>query len=91
MPGALAQAAVLVEVAAHELRGTEVVRVQHGRPRVVDLAPARGEHVTPEGLILGVGDVTEADLLPAPAQVAGVDIREERRVPLALQDGGAVG
>ncbi len=84
--GALAQAAVLVEVAAHELDRPVVVRVQHRGAGVVDLAPAGREQVAPKRLVLGVGDLAEADLLPAGARVAGVDVREERRVAVALND-----
>ncbi len=84
MPGALAQAAVLVEVATHELDRTVVVRVQDGRARVVDLDPAGVEQVSAERLVLGVGDLAEADLLPAVARVAGVDVRQEGRVTRAL-------
>ena len=61
-----------------------VVRVQHGGAGVVDLAPAGREQVGAERLVLGVGDVAKADLLPAGARVAGVDVREEGRVAGAL-------
>ena len=83
----LAQAAVLVEVAAHEVERAVIVGVQDRRARVVDLRPAGGEQLAPEGLVLGVGHLAEADLLPARARVTGVDVGEEGRVALALDDG----
>ena len=84
--GALAQAAVLVEVAAHELQRAVVVRVQDRRAGLVDLDPAGLQHVGAEGLILGVGDLAKADLLPAGARVAGVDVRQEGGAALSLVD-----
>jgi hypothetical protein len=87
----LAQAAVLVEVAAHEAPRWVVVRMQHGRAGMEDLRPAGGEHRTRERLVLGVGHVGEADLLPALAPVGGVDVGQERLVARALEHGRAVG
>ena len=88
VPGRLAQATVLVEVAAHELDRAVVVGMEYGCAGLVDLAPARREHVDAERLVLGVADVAKADLLPAGARVAGVDVREERRVAVALERPG---
>jgi len=50
--GGLAESAILVEVAPHELGGPVVVSVHYGGTRVVDLRPAGREHVRPERLIL---------------------------------------
>ena len=78
--GAVAKAAVLVEVASHEADRAVVVRMQHRRAGVVGLLPAAVEQLAAEGLVLGVGHVVETDLLPALAPVAGVHVREESRV-----------
>ena len=72
------QTAVLVEVAPHELDRPVVMRVQDGGAGVVDLHPAGVEQVGAKRLVLGVGDLAKADLLPAGARVAGVDVGEER-------------
>ena len=89
--GRLPQAAVLVEVAAHELGRAVVVGVEDGGRRVVDLGPAGGEHVLAERLVLGVVDLPEAKLLPAAAGVGGVDVGEEHRPLGSLDDGPPVG
>ncbi len=86
----LAQAAVLVEVAPHELDRRVVVSVQNGGTRVVDLEPARVEHRPRERLVLGVRHVGEADLRPAGAGVAGVHVREEDGAVDPLDPGLAV-
>ena len=81
VPDRLAQPAVLVEVAAHELDRRVVVRVQHAGARRVGLPPrgVRGQRAA-ERLVLAVRDVVEADLLPARPAVRRVHVGEERRV-----------
>ena len=64
--------------------GAVVVRVQDRCGGLVDLDPAGLQQIDAEGLVLGVGDLAKADLLPAGAGVAGVDVREERGVAGAL-------
>ena len=60
------------------------MRMDHGGPRLEHLDPTRLEHGPAEGLVLGVVELGEAQLLPAGAQVAGVHVREEGEVPLAV-------
>src|SRR5438105_483378 len=85
------QTAVLIEVPAHELRPAVVVGVKHRGARVIDLAPSGCEKVTTEGLVLGVGDVAEAQFLPAAPRVARVRVGQERGIPYALHVRPAVG
>ena len=92
MPDRVAQAPVLVEVAAHELERAVVVRVQHGGAGVVDLAPAPvGGERAPERLVLAVVDVVEPQGLQAVTAVGRVDVREEGRVAVARRPGGRRG
>ena len=84
VPDRLAQAAVLVEVAAQELERRVVVCVQHRSSRRVGLPPPRvGGERAPERLVLAVRDVGEAQLRPAGAPVGRVDVRQERRIVAA--------
>ena len=76
----LAQAAVLVEVALHELDRAVVVRVAHGGAGMEDLHPARLEHRAAEGLVLGVGERPAKRISSQQARaVAGVHVRQEGR------------
>ena len=83
----LTQAAVLVEVAAHEGERRVMVRMQHSCARVKDLRQPCLDQLTAEQLILGVRHVPERDTLPCPACQAAVDAREKRVSPRV----GAVG
>ena len=85
------QPLVLVEVPTHELDGPVVVCVENGRAGVERLEPASGKGIAPEGLILAVRDVAEADLRPAGPAVARVHVGEERLVVDAVQDWTAGG
>ena len=91
VPAGLAEPAVFVEVALHEVERPVVVGVAHGRVGVEDLRPARLQHGPAEGLVLAVREIVEADLLPARPRVAGVHVREEGEPARPLHRGPAVG
>ena len=90
VPGRVAQAAVLVEIALRELDGAVVVCVPDGGARMEHLRPACLEHRAAEGLVLGVLHVREPDLRPALARVAGVHVRQERQAAPPVHDRPAV-
>ncbi len=84
----LAQRAELVEVAPQELRRRVVVRVQHAGVRVVDLRVAGLDHLAPEQLVLGVGDLAVGHLAPRRLGHAAVDVGEEAQPAREAPVGG---
>ena len=79
---AVAQAAVLVEVAPEALDQPVVAGMERRRARVVDLVPAGGEQVGSHGLVLRVRQVETH--LPGRSRDAGVAVRQVRRVAAAM-------
>ena len=77
----LPQRPELVEVATQEVGGGIVMRVHDGGFGVEDLRVTGLDQLTPEQLVLGVGDLAIRHALEGPLRHGAVDVGEERPAP----------